>query len=137
MGTSALRLAEPPTEVGSRELWLQHGAGLILFEDVRDYACKRLDPELGEDARSAALEAIDDAVYGLMMVLDGVSGILRNERLQIRLRTSVLLEGRPDDADPIAELDFQHGDGMCIGYHGWLEGDFGEAPLAIVRPRSA
>ena len=27
----------------------------------------------------------------------------------------------------------RHGDGMCMGYHGWREGDFGEHPIAGMR----
>ena len=30
------------------------------------------------------------------------------------------------------EVDLVLGDGMCMGYHGWREHDFGEMP--IVRP---
>lgn len=30
--------------------------------------------------------------------------------------------------EAIRELDLFEGDGMCVGYHGWMEGDFGENP---------
>lgn len=33
-----------------------------------------------------------------------------------------------------SELDLRQGDGMCIGYHGWREGDFGKHPIAVPRP---
>jgi hypothetical protein len=69
-------LATAPTDPRSRELWLQHGAGFILFQDIREYAITRLDPSLDEPARAAAIKGINDAVYGLMMVIDGVSGRL-------------------------------------------------------------
>jgi hypothetical protein len=36
----------------------------------------------------------------------------------------------------IDEIDLQDGDGMCMGIHGWREGDFGEHPPAIVREES-
>ncbi len=50
----------------------------ILFEDVRAYALEQIDPKLPPDVRAAAEKSIDDAVYGLMMVIDGVNGFLRN-----------------------------------------------------------
>ena len=34
----------------------------------------------------------------------------------------------------VAELELSDGDGMCMGYHGWLEGDFGEDPVAAPKP---
>lgn len=120
-------LAAAPTNPRSRQLWLQHGAGFIMFQDIREYAITRLDPSLDEPARSAAIKGINDAVYGLMMVIDGVSGGLgdgtRTLELDVRVR---LLEG---DAI-VAELPLSDGDGMCMGYHSWLNGDFGEDPVA-------
>jgi hypothetical protein len=46
------------------------------------------------------------------------------------LRTSVRLE-QLEPPDLIAELDLlREGDGMTLGYHGWVEGDYGEHPIA-------
>lgn len=33
------------------------------------------------------------------------------------------------DSAVIDELDLANGDGMCLGYHGWREGDFGADPV--------
>ena len=35
----AYKLTNPPNETRARELWLQHAAGFILFQDMRKYAC--------------------------------------------------------------------------------------------------
>jgi hypothetical protein len=99
MSTSDFVLGQPPHSEGRRELWLQHVAGFILFEDVRNYAVARLDPGLDATARAAALKAIDDAVYGLMTI------------------------------ESIASLPLRDGDGMCMGFHMWCEGDFGRDPV--------
>jgi len=116
MATCDFTLAPAPTTERLLELWLQHAAGLIIFEDVRGYAFERLDPNLDEKTREIATKAIDDAIYGLMMVLDGVTGSLGNSEYRLGLKTEVYLS---------------RGDGMCMGYHRWLEADFGEEPIAI------
>lgn len=46
MATWEHELLDPPPEPRARELWLQHAAGLIVFEDVRRYAIDQIDPAL-------------------------------------------------------------------------------------------
>lgn len=120
-------LAAAPKDPRSRELWLQHGAGFIVFRDIREYAIMRLDPLLDDATRAAAIQAINDAVYGLMMVIDGVSGRLGDGTRALELDVRVRL--REGEA-LVAELPLREGDGMCMGYHSWLKGDFGEDPVA-------
>jgi hypothetical protein len=124
-------LADPPSTERERELWLQHAAGFVLFRDVRGYAINRIDPALSPECRAAALKGINDALYGLMMVIDGVPRDLQNPDISVRLKFAVQLlrSSAEPGSDPVVELDLFHGDGMCMGYHGWLGGDFGEAPL--------
>lgn len=127
MATSDFRLSTPPTDAGERELWLQHAAGFILFQDMRDYAVQQIDRSMSTEAQVAAENGIDDAVYGLMMILDGVSGGLGNESDRVNLRVSVELSSEASD-EPMTSIDLLDGDGMCMGYHGWREDDFGEMP---------
>lgn len=128
-----LELQPPPHQERAFELWLQHAVGRILFEDVRAYALERVDPGLSAEARSAAEKGINDALYGLMMVIDGVTGSLRNDTQAVELSvTARLLE--TDSGDVVAEVDLREGDGMCMGYHGWLDGDYGEDLVAIPKP---
>lgn len=131
MGTHDYKLGKAPTSKRGRELWLQHAAGFIPFEDVRGYAQECIEKDLAPDARAAALKAIDDAVYGLMMVLDGVAGSISNGRMRVQLRMAVQLMKASGDQALLGEVDLAHGDGMCMGYHGWKEGDFGEAPVVV------
>ncbi len=128
------KLATPPKTPRAQELWLQHAAGFILFEDVRGYAIEQITPGLSPDALAAAHKGIDDALYGLMMVLDGVSGCLSNPRVRVDLRTTVrLLATSSGDEVVRSEVDLASGDGMCMGYHGWLEGDFGKDEVVATR----
>jgi|EndMetStandDraft_4_1072995.scaffolds.fasta_scaffold58912_3 hypothetical protein len=133
MASWKLELNHPPQEKRAFELWLQHAAGLILFEDVRGYAMERIDPNLTVEAQAAARKGIDDAVYGLMMVIDGVSGGLGNDEQTVELSVSVrLLSNGSEKTD--AEMNLRNGDGMCMGYHGWLENDYGVHQVATPRP---
>lgn len=128
MSTSDFILGPLPTSEPRRDLWIQHAVGFILFEDVRGWAIQRLDPNLDAAARAAALKAINDTVYGLMMVIDGVSGSLRNSEYSVHLQTKACLTRAGSDEVAHA-LDLHDGDGFCMAYHGWLEGDFGDDPV--------
>lgn len=114
---------EPPPPGRRRELWLQQLAGWVVFRDVRDYARKAISLDLDPVARGAALAAIDDAVYGLMMVFDGVAGGVGSDEWSAELSTSIRLRHGPEVTD---EITLNQGDGMCMGYHRWIEDDFGD-----------
>jgi len=134
MAAFDFNLSEPPSDSRQRELWLQHAIGFILFQDVRDYALQQVDPLLQGDAMAAATKAINDAVYGLMMVLDGVTGTLTNESRRVNLRVfAELVDAESDDV--VESIDMMDGDGMCMGYHCWIENDFGDAPPFTTEPR--
>lgn len=132
MATYQFELVDPPSEPRARELWLQHAAGFIIFEDIRRYAQEQMAPSLSAEAIDAAKKGIDDAVYGLMMVIDGVSGRISNETQDVSIDFIVRLSKRIKSLseDSTNEVDLRRGDGMCMGYHGWLQGDFGKHPIA-------
>jgi hypothetical protein len=131
MATFEYKLADAPVEPRARELWLQHAAGFIVFEDVRRYAMERIDPTIEGEARAAVQKGIDDAVYGLMMMIDGVSGRLSNASHNLNINFIVRLTTSSDEGKVESEVDLRQGDGMCMGYHGWLEGNFGKTPVAL------
>jgi hypothetical protein len=135
MATWQYKLADPPSEPRLRQLWLQHAAGFILFEDVRRYAIERIEPGLPAETLAAVKKGIDDALYGLMMV-DGVSGGISNDEHKVFIDFVVRLAKRksPTDDGALSAIDLRQGEGMCMGYHGWREGDFGTCPIAVPRP---
>jgi len=133
MASWQLELHEPPQGDRELELWLQHATGRILFEDVRGYAIDRIEQALSAEAHAAAKKGIDDALYGLMMVLDGVTGALANETQRVELAVQARLVNRSPEKI-VVELDLKDGDGMCMGYHGWLEGNYGEDPVVVRKP---
>jgi hypothetical protein len=130
MATDHYFLTNPPSDSRARELWLQHGAGFIIFQDMRQYAIDRIPANYDAVQREAAMKGIDDAVYGLMMVIDGVTGGLSNEKFRLSLQTKVQLQ-TVGDGSLVEELDLFKGDGMCMGYHGWKEDDYGRVRPAV------
>ncbi len=121
-------LSPPPKDKTDLDLWLQHAAGKLLLDATRERARSKLPADLSDEARAAALQAVDDAVYGLMQLLDGVSDPLSNDECYVTLRTTAELRRSSDDA-VLHALDLQDGDGMCMGFHGWVDGDFGDFPV--------
>jgi len=132
MATYNYQLAGPPESARARELWLQHAVGFIVFEDIRRYALKEIEPNLAPEVHQAVQKGIDDAVYGLMMVIDGVTGALSNgsDRVELSIVARHVRKNKDGKSTVINELDLARGDGMCMGYHGWLKGDFGADPVA-------
>ena len=109
-------LIDPPAEPRARELWLQHAAGFIFCEDVRRYAIERIDPALAAEARAAALKGIDDALCGLMMVIDGVTGGISNAHRTVYIDFIARLATRVDSkaGAVLSEVNLRTGDGMCM-----------------------
>jgi len=130
MATDQYALASPPEEPRLRELWLQHAAGFILMENVRQAAIDQLDPHLSAEERAVAIGAVDAAMYQLMAVIDGVSRGLTNSQYQVDLHMIVQLQRREaNQASVLEHMDLRDGDGMCMGIHGWLKGDYGARPV--------
>jgi hypothetical protein len=131
MACDKIVLAPAPSDGRRHELWLQHAASWILIEDVRGYAIARIDPTLAAEARAAAVKGIDDALYGLMQVIDGVSGSLTSARERVELEVVARHLRTEGTGETKLKLNLRDGDGMCMGYHGWLEGDFGQDPIVV------
>ena len=117
------KLTNPPIDERARELWLQHAAGLIIFEDIRKYAIEQISSDTDDKTKEKIIKGIDDAVYGLMMIMDGVTGSLKNDEYSVTIENVITLER---NGEKIQEINTFNGDGMCMGYHGWRENDFGE-----------
>jgi hypothetical protein len=123
------RLSEPPTESRALELWMQHAAGFVLFEKVRAAGLATLEESASDAVRAAVELAVDATMYALMMQIDGVSGGLRGANRDLALKFGVELT---TNKTTVAEVDLRNGDGMCMGFHMWCDGDFGEASIVDV-----
>jgi hypothetical protein len=117
------KLTNPPNEERARELWLQHAAGFILFQDMRKYAIDRIPSHTDDNTKELIIKGIDDTIYGLMMIMDGVTGCLKNDQYAVSIENIIKLER---NGETLQEINTIHGDGMCMGFHGWKENDFGD-----------
>jgi hypothetical protein len=88
----SFKLTNPPIDERSKELWLQHTAGFIIFQDMRNYAIDRIPLDTNEETKEKIISGIDDSIYGLMMIMDGVTGSLENDNYSVRLENKILLE---------------------------------------------
>ncbi len=62
------------------------------------------------------------------MVIDGVTGELRgaDRAMQLAVKARLIEDGAVTD-----EFDLREGDGFCMGFHGWRDGDFGDWPVTV------
>lgn len=116
------KLTNPPNEERTRELWLQHAAGFILFQDMRKFAIDRIPSNMVDTTKELIVKGIDDSIYGLMMIMDGVSGRLQNDQYAVSIESIIKLKR---NGETIQEINTFDGDGMCMGFHRWKENDFG------------
>lgn len=138
MATYEYELDKVPEDERSKELWLQHAAGLIFFEDARQYAIDKIDNNEAIETKDKIIKGINDALYGIMMIIDGVSGQLENPEYAVYLETKVnLIRKLNEEAEIIDQVNLMEGDGMCMGFHGWLEDDFGEDTVAKKKDKYA
>ncbi|MDP8171250.1 hypothetical protein QJU96_08120 [Pasteurella skyensis] len=117
------KLKNPPQDPRDRELWLQNAVGILLFKNIRDYAINKISKNVTIEQKKEIIQGIDNAVYGLMMVMDGVTGELKNENYTVRIENKMLLE---ENGERILEIDTLDSDGMCMGFQSWKENDFGD-----------
>lgn len=106
--------------------WIDAGNtfGWHLMCAARDYALKRISSHASPDARAAAEQSALDAIYGVMMLLDGVAPANSgNARVEYALLARVRTAGSSSPSE-VLELA-PNGDGLCMGFHGWRDGEFG------------
>ena len=88
--------------------------------------------------KSLVLFLLGALLFGAVALGIGVSGGISNASHTVYIDFIVRLATRGDSQNGgvLSEVDLRNGDGMCMGYHGWLEGDFGKVPFAVARPDS-
>ena len=101
--------------------------GRQLMAASREYALGRIPKSATPKERELAEKAALDAIYGVMMLLDGVSEsrIDKDHVAGYVLFSRIFASGQ---SEPVEELELApDGDGLCMGFHGWVTNDFGEA----------
>jgi hypothetical protein len=108
--------------------WVDAGNtfGRHLMTSARDYAFGRIPQGTSAKTREVAEKAALDAIYGMMMLLDGIprNDIDANHRIEYALEARII--DRRSGDEPVERFELApEGDGLCIGYHGWVGGNFG------------
>lgn len=109
----------------SRWIMAGHTFGRHLMAAARDYAFERIPASATAKERELAEKAALDAIYGMMMLLDGVavSKIDKTHTASYVLLSRIFATGK---SQPVEEFELApDGDGLCMGFHDWIEDDFG------------
>jgi hypothetical protein len=96
--------------------------GRHLAEGARDYALERIPESASDEAREVAKKAALDALYGVMMVLEGITFNAIDEEHRMEYVVSARIKREGETLETI-ELS-PDGDGLCMGFHRWLNEDF-------------
>jgi hypothetical protein len=128
MSPQRLDVGELPEEAHARLIHLSNVFGRVLFETARSPSPKRGEL-LPETVNTGAAAVVDRALYGALQVLDGVTPPIGNEELHIEFVLTARVSDRAT-GQVIDEIELgPNGEGLCMGFHGWVEGDFGSVPI--------
>ena len=120
-----------PADLDDRSLWLQHAVGFEVMRRVREPARDRAAASFTGDELERAYALIDGTIYDLFMLIEGIPLSLRNADHEIIVDLVGRVERR-SDGEAITQQSMRDGDGITVGYHGWIAGDYGDRPPAFI-----
>ena len=124
---SEFNIGEIPESEHDRLIHLSNAFGKLLFETVRTPSRGRTR-SLDESVRAQVEDLLDKQLYSILQILDGVTYPIRNEDVAVEFVLTARLRRR-GDSEVTAEVQLGlDGEGLCMVYDGWLEGDFGAVP---------
>jgi len=97
------------------------------MKHARDFAHDQIPPDASSEARRIAEEAVSNALYGVMMLLDGVaSSSIDPEPSKHRAQYVLLSRIRDTGGNVLDTFELAPGgDELCMGLGMWMEGEFG------------
>lgn len=103
--------------------WVQMGNtfGRHLVEYARDYASQGIPKDASSEATTVAQKALQDALYGVMMILDNVTANRIDDQYRVEYVLTARIMKKNTDTSETIELS-PGGDGLCAGFHGWTTG---------------
>lgn len=121
-------LTAPPSDARARELWMQHAIGYELMRRMRQYALDKIAATASDEAKAEAARAVENALFGLMELVDGFYPPLGNETHVFTVDLVGRLVQRAT-GEVVALQSLRDGDGACMGLHLWLDRDFSPSPV--------
>jgi hypothetical protein len=107
--------------------WLDafHTFGHLLMTHARDDALRQIPATASAETREVAAKAAVDALYNVMMILEGVVGAPggRDRVLEFAL-IARLREIEKDQIVEEIEIAPNGEETVCMGFHFWTDGDF-------------
>jgi hypothetical protein len=114
-----------PKEQHARWIKFGHTFGRHLMESARDYAFQRIDPSASAKSRALAEKAALDAIYGVLMLFDGIPLNKIGPSHAIDYALLARVREHPDGDNPVEVVELApRGDGLCVGYHMWVDGEY-------------
>jgi len=103
-----------------------HTFGHLLFTHTLNSVIAELPQSTTPEARVVATKAASDALYNVMMILEGIVGTPADEAhtLEFALIARVLRSSSPHDCVEQFELAPNGEESACRGFHLWSEGNF-------------
>jgi hypothetical protein len=105
-----------------------HSFGHLLFANAKTHALAHLPSRATDAERRIADDAVTNALYGLMMIIEGVDGL----PVSAGHRVEFALTARVRRIEPASEIVEQYELGpdgeesACMGFHLWAAGEFQE-----------
>jgi hypothetical protein len=114
--------AKWPKSKDGRRIEMTNHFGRDLMIAARNYAFEKIPAEASPEAKRLARKALLDAIYGVTMLLDGVSNNLIDEQRSVEYALMARVVTRDDKAETLEEIELApDGEGLCMGYHDWVE----------------
>lgn len=103
-----------------------HSFGHLLLTHARDQAVAQIPKESSAETREIATKAAVDALYNVMMILEGVVGAPKSvdRSLEFALIARVRERAAPYAVVEQFELAPNGEEPACMGFHFWTDGDF-------------
>ncbi len=103
-----------------RWIELANHFGRELMLAARNYACDQIPAGASRQEKAAAKKGALDAIYGTLMLLDGVVGEPIDEQHQVEY--ALIARVRDDKGETLEEIELAPGgDGLCMGHHDWVK----------------
>lgn len=127
MSPSRIELGQVSEDAHARLIYVSNVFGRVYFRAARDPFRDRVR-SLPPPLRPEMEELLDGALYAVLQVLDGVTDHVGNDNLKVEFVLSARLRDKANRS-VVDEIELgPNGEGLCMGFHGWVEGDFGDTP---------
>jgi hypothetical protein len=103
-----------------------HTFGHLLMAHARDDALEQIPAKVSDETRTIAMKAAVDALYNVMMILEGVVSAQGDESHKIDFALIARVRKREEPYDVIEEFELapEGEEPVCMGFHFWTDGNF-------------